>query len=280
MDGEIFVLGTKYIFSLPPGATTWKAHPLPVWEAREHPASIWWRDAAGAPLLLRIGGAHYDPAQKSSVDLWNPNTATLEAMPPLPAPRVGASAFLHESRLFVAGGTEPSPSLIDRASTSVFSYDLTLGKGGSWKEESPMPEPRAFAGTVVLGDVAYLLGGATVLEREHFTLAYATLVMDLASGQWRSEPPPPAPRALARAVGVCDRILLVGGKGEGDVDLSSIDLYLPLERRWIAAPWLDLPFARSSAGVLFRDDRLLCLGGDAQRFVPGWLEGGLSWRLP
>ncbi len=141
----------------PDGLSTWSAAAaLP--EPRALSAAAY---LAGTAYV--IGGTSATESATTTVYAGKPDTVTglitmwtlVDALQ-LPAPRSGASVVTVSDGLILLGGADEN----NAPQTSVWKATLqTDGTLGAWEEMSPLPEPRANAAAVLVGDAIWLWGG-------------------------------------------------------------------------------------------------------------------------
>jgi hypothetical protein len=103
-------------------------------------------DASGRAVASVFGAA---------VDA-NAVIARFEALEPLPAPVIGASAVVQRGRLYVFGGADS----IGRPQRAVYVGRIGLdGHIDGWYQQPPLSTPRAYGGGVVLDGRAVVFGG-------------------------------------------------------------------------------------------------------------------------
>jgi N-acetylneuraminic acid mutarotase len=221
----------------------------------------------------------YDPA----TDGWS----TIGQLPE----GVHHAGFVHlGGRLYIVGGfreTSFDPT------GAVRIYDLATGQ---WSEGAPMPTPRGalavavyqgrihtFGGNVAGPEVLHDHDGAAITADNSVGIHE---VYDPATDSWSPREPMPTPRNHHAAAASGDRIHVVGGRAEGNFEMTVHEIYSPATDRWeSAAP---VPTGRSGIAAVERNGAVYVFGGetfganartfdDAERFDPG--DG--SWeRLP
>ena len=145
------------------------------------------------------------PAPAGATLPWHPGPAEVS----LPAPRTdGAAALIGQVFLFVGG----SDGSVAKADTYV-SHTTGTGNIGAWTAGPALPEARADAAYVVVGNTLYVMGGFDIDGKPTSTVFSLTLANDGTIGEWKVEDvlALPSPRAGASAVPVSDGIVLMGG---------------------------------------------------------------------
>ena len=141
----------------PDGLSTWSAAaPLP--EPRALSAATY---LAGAAYI--IGGTSTTANATDTVYRGAPDTVTglisswmLTDVLKLPASRSGASVITVSDGLILLGGVDQSNTPQSTVWKATLQADGTLG---AWEAMAPLPEPRADAAAVLVGDAIWLWGG-------------------------------------------------------------------------------------------------------------------------
>jgi N-acetylneuraminic acid mutarotase len=110
--------------------------------------------AAVVPLgrdIYVIGGLD-GRAATARVDIYDTETGTWRAGPPLPAPRAGHVAAVLGGRIHVTGGESLSPP---RTYNDHFVLD-----GGEWTRAAPLPTPRHAAVAAAIDGKLFVIGGS------------------------------------------------------------------------------------------------------------------------
>lgn len=145
------------------------------------------------------------PAPVGAVVPWKPAPAELL----LPAGRTdGAGAVIGSTYLYVGGGDGTA------ATNTVFvSHAVGLGNIDKWSPGPALPEARADAASVVVGNTLYLIGGLGPDGKPTSTTYSLAIANDGTIGQWKTEAALalPGPRAGSSAVPVSDGIVVIGG---------------------------------------------------------------------
>ena len=219
--------------------------------------------------LYLLGGRGQRP-----LDIFDPASGRWREGAPPPLEIHHVQAVAHAGRLYVAGaftGDFPEESPLDH----VLVYDPASDR---WSRgpEVPAQRRRGAAGAVVHDGRLYLVGGNT---RGHLS-GYVPWLdeLDLASGQWRALADAPHARDHFHAVVLDGRLYAAGGRrtshDTGDtlgLTIPQVDVYDFASGRWqtLEAP---LPTPRAGAAAVAMDGRLLVLGGESARQVPGHAE--------
>jgi Kelch motif len=136
--------------------------------------------------------------------------------PPLPAPRSNAAVVSLGGSIYVAGGLDGSGK--PTTTTFVLSPNSQTGDLGKWqtatevKQPIDLPQPRAGASLVALGDGLLLVGGTGIDGAPTNTTWKAQLDRTAKLGEWT--PQPPLTEAVADAIAVQngDYIWVYGGR--------------------------------------------------------------------
>jgi Galactose oxidase, central domain len=145
------------------------------------------------------------PAPAGAVLPWQPNPPEVQ----LPAGRTdGAAAVIGTTYLYVGGtdGTTPKADVY-------ISHPVQDGLLGLWSQGPALPEARASAASVVVGNTLYLVGGYGPDGKPTSTTYSITVNTDGTLGKWTTEDKLalPAPRAASAAVALTDGIAVLGG---------------------------------------------------------------------
>ncbi len=92
----------------------------------------------------------------------------------------------------------------------------------------------------------------------------ATLAFNPATNTWQTRAPEPAPRALAQAAALGDRVFVVGGYANGQ-ELSTCEVYTPAKNVWAGCKPMSIP--RASFGLTQIGGSLYAVGGGVSGFV-------------
>jgi hypothetical protein len=236
-------------------------------------------DAPGQQARAPRGMWRYDPA----ADSWAPTGDLPEG--------VNHAGLVHfDGRLYLVGGFREA-TFSPVAAVRIF--DIASGE---WSEGAPLPTPRGAMAVAVVNGRIHAVGGnaagpGAVHEHDAHTLTNDNSVgthevYDPATDSWERRAPMPTARNHHGAVGLSGRLHGVGGRADGDFEMTTHEVYDPTTDSWSAgAP---LPTGRSGIAVVERDGRLYVFGGetfgqnartfdDAERFDP---VTGVWARLP
>jgi N-acetylneuraminic acid mutarotase len=113
----------------------------------------------GTTIVL-VGGWTPDEPLATSVDRYDVLTRRWSRGAPLSIPRTATATAVLGSRLYVIGGLAMSNGKL--APTSIVeSYDIETN---SWRRETPLPIPLAYAGAATIGGAIYVTGGFSTGE--------------------------------------------------------------------------------------------------------------------
>jgi N-acetylneuraminic acid mutarotase len=181
---------------------------------------------------------------------------------------VNHAGFVHiDRRLYIVGGFRET-SFTPTGAIRI--YDIAAGQ---WSDGAPMPTPRGAAAVVVANGKIHVIGGnvssaGAVHEHERATVtndnSVATHeVYDPTTNSWSRLAPMATSRNHLGAAFIGGKIHVVGGRSDGNFELTAHEVFDPATGEWTtAAP---IPTGRSGIAVLERDGRMYVFGGEAQR---------------
>jgi Kelch motif len=139
------VVGTHEVYD--PATDRWtEAAPLPV--PRDHLAVV-----AVDEKLHAVGGRYGNNDQMSELhDVYDPATQTWTPAPPLPTARGAVAGALYKGLILVIGGEDETRTYVENEG-----YDMDTGR---WLKLAPLPTGRHGHGAAVVGNSAYVAGGA------------------------------------------------------------------------------------------------------------------------
>ncbi len=224
--------------------------------------------------------------------LWGavlPAAAAWKPGPPLSSPRFGLRAEGIAEFLYVLGGHEAN---------DVATFERLNTLTGTWVALHPMTTPRNYAGSGVLRDTIYAVGGyrpgavlqssaekydpgadawVPIADMPIANAAMASAVVgdslyvfggdrapsatyryDPVTNQWAQRSSAPRARVLGGAAAHNGLIYLVGGR-TGATPIPSVDIYDPANDTWSTGP--DLPVALSQVAVVEFAGRIWVMGG-------------------
>ena len=227
--------------------------------------------------LLYIGGSDGTAASDAvyvaqTVEIGNFDAWT--AGPPLPEPRSNAAVASLGGSIYVAGGLDASGR--PTTTTFVLTPNNQTGELGGWKTaaevEQPidLPEPRAGAALVALGDGLLLVGGAGLDGAPTSTIWKSELDRTAKLGAWAPQAPLAEAIADTTAVQNGDFIWVYGGRNptgptatvqRGDVSTTAGDT-LGDVTGWATNPAANLPEPRANATGWAANGALYLVGGN------------------
>ena len=143
---------------------------LDAWAA----GSAEWRPAAPMPVprnqfacvtfdgkIYAMGGQfHHDSEQldQARVDIYNPETDSWTAGPPLPKGHSHAEGgtFVHGDRIYMVGGHTTASGESKKVDADV----LALARGGAWEVVATLPMPLSSPAASIIGGRLYVAGGS------------------------------------------------------------------------------------------------------------------------
>ncbi len=200
--------------------------------------------------VLVTGGRDAGFLPLSSVETYDPHTASWSQVANLKAPRRGHSTTrLADGRVLVAGGRQTEEYL-----SSVEVYDLQTDQ---WTPAAPLHFPRGFHSAIPLADGRVLVAGGSTTENASLA---AGEVYDPASNAWALTPDLEPHRQDFTLTLLADgRVMLAGGMAGGIVTAEVI-FYDPGKNDWSAAA--PLQTARTGhMAILLPGGRVLVAGG-------------------
>jgi len=219
--------------------------------------------------LYVFGGRGDRPLQV--LDLETRRWRTLTA-PPLEIHH--AQGVVHNGRIFIVSGlTGQFPE--EPALEHVYIYDPATD---AWSKGPRIPQERrrGASGVVVIGDLAYILGGNTRGHNSGYVPWADSL--DLVTGQWAVLPDAPHARDHFHAAVVNGQIYAAGGRlsaadaGEPlSRTVAQVDVFDPKKGAWSTLK-ADLPTPRAGTAAVRLNGRLLVLGGESDRQVAAHSE--------
>lgn len=214
-------------------------------------------------------------------------------LPPLPEPRSGHFAGVHNGVLLVAGGSNFDVSPFQGGTKEYFDTVYALEpKAAAWREAGHLPAPRGYGGMVSHGDGLYLIGGTDGARHYDDTLRLQWINGALAVDTLDAKLP--ATLAMCGSALIGDTAYVVGGESHPgafaaqdtflSLDLSDPDAVWQSLPTWPGAPRIlpavcatksqlfvasgaDLENANGSVGRLFLNDLLIFTPG------AGWTVG-------
>jgi N-acetylneuraminic acid mutarotase len=198
----------------------------------------------------------YDPA----TDRWTPGGQIPEGVNHAGFTAVGG-------KLYIIGGFREATF---SPTGAVRIYDpATRG----WRDGAPMPTPRGALALAAVDGKIHAIGGnvadASALSphehgaRQEDNSVGTHEVYDPVTGRWTRLAPMPTPRNHLGAAVVAGKIHAVGGRVNGNMELTTHEIYDPVSNAWTTGP--PLPTGRSGIAVVAHDQRIYVFGGETVR---------------
>lgn len=181
-----------------------------------------------------------------------------------------SQAATYRGDLYLAGGFLDG----DQPTNQFWRYDPEVDE---WTELAPMAKPRGAAGTAVVADKLYVVGGSprtfglTVEGTPYGTLE----IYDFKTGRWTNGPDLPLPRHHLAAAGLDGRLYVAGGRAgllDTNNDLppvAAFERYDPRRERWERLP--EMPLGAGYVGMTSAAGKIVVVGGESQ---VNWENGG------
>ena len=162
-----------------------------------------------------------------------------------------------QDRLYVAGGLSrfwgyPTQQHVF---DELFAFDPTRGR---WEIISYLPFPRRYSGIATLDGLVWIVGGEGELGKRGGDVTTLDLVdiYDPASGAWSQAPRLHEPHTDPFVMTAADRIWVVGGAGDDNRKLQTVESIGSGETTWRLEP--DLPEPARDGGCCALDGILYC----------------------
>lgn len=241
--GSALVLATLAAAPLPAQSTGF-------WEPR--PALAIARQEVGAALLgTRVyvtGGLGLGGIELSSVEAYDPATATWNRIADLPAALHHHGCAAWNGRLYTVGGY--SGGFVPTA--SVRAYDAGTNQ---WVDLAPLPRARGALVAVEIGGKIYAVGGVAAGG----VVVGELSAYDPTANRWTTLAPMPTPREHLAAAAIGGRLYVAGGRVGGRL-LQQLEVYDPATNAWSTLP--AMPTARGGTGAGVLRGRLIVVGGE------------------
>jgi N-acetylneuraminic acid mutarotase len=145
------------------------------------------------------------PAPVGATLPWHPGPGEVS----LPAPRTDGVAGVIGQAYLYAGGSDGAKAATD----TYVSHAVGSGNIDKWSAGPSLPEARADAASIVVGNTLYVIGGFGPDGKPTSTVFSLTIANDGTIGAWATEAKValPEPRAGSSAVAVSDGIVVMGG---------------------------------------------------------------------
>jgi hypothetical protein len=175
--------------------------------------------------------------------------------------RRGHTAVAHDSRMYVAGGTNGTTTY----NTVQHAVINSTGTIGSWTTTTSMPEARRDHAMVAYGEYMYIFGGSTTAAGNFIdTVAYAPFNSDGTLGTWVNGPSLPAVRGEHGIAIAKGNVYITGGVASGTTGTNTV-YYAALNPSGGVAEWsasqVNLPTARRSHASVGYDGYIYSIAG-------------------
>jgi N-acetylneuraminic acid mutarotase len=202
--------------------------------------------AAVTGKIYLIGGFNtVTNVPTNQVYIYDTATRKWDRGAPLPRPRGGHSAAVHNGRIHVVGGGNSQSTIRD--------HDVYDPGTDTWKSLAPLPRGVGSPALATFAGKLYAIGGRSD------TADFGTVeIYDPATNTW-TKGPPIEPRGTAGAIAYCSAIYVFGGESQDQgVSLGEV-------LRWKGdGPWQQvspMPTARNFARAVAFDDAIYVVGG-------------------
>lgn len=197
--------------------------------------------------LYVVGG--YQRKSTNTVECYKQSTGSWERCADMRLPRSGVSCISLALYIFAIGGRYTSiQGSIDCC--DVERYDPMFNV---WSDSAPMNVPRSRAGTAVLDNLIYAVGGAN-----NNTFHSSVERYSFEDNKWELVASMSMPR-IGLGCAVVRRLLYAIGGYDGKERLSHVECYDPDKDVWFNCPPMNV--ARSGAGVSSLDNYIYVIGG-------------------
>jgi hypothetical protein len=243
-----------------------------------------WREEAAMPSLrdgpapatigtsvYLLGGIasfseDFDRARSvATFERFDVRTGRWTELPPLPRPlnHVGLAAV---GRTLYALGGNTDRLRAGQASAESWRFDTSVGR---WEPIAAMPTARGGAGTAVVGDRIYVIGG-----KSGPTSLSANESYDTGTGEWSRHADMPTRRDHLGVAAAGGRLYAVGGRKEDEESLRTLEVYDPATDGW--SEGAALPEPKAGFAFLPGPGGLIAAGGED---LSRWTLYGGVYRL-
>jgi N-acetylneuraminic acid mutarotase len=243
----------------------WEAR-APVPEGRTE-ASV----ATDGTLIYLIGGFGAGPRGSATAPrgmlVYNPATDSWSGGGQIPEGVNHAGFTAVAGKLYIIGGFREATS---SPTGAVRIYDPATRV---WRDGTPMPTPRGALALAVVDGRIHAIGGnvadaSALSPQEHGARQRDNSVgtheaYDPATDSWTRLAPMPTPRNHLGAAVAGGKIHAVGGRVNGNMELTNHEIYDPAANSWSAGP--PLPTGRSGIAVVAHGERIYVFGGETVR---------------
>ncbi len=264
----ISALGAANAQVYDPATDSWSALPSVSWEKR-----FWFGDVVG-DLVLLAGGRDEHGKSSSSADAYSDSWRAWVSATNLITSREDAFAVALDGVLYVMGGrTEDGTGLAAAEKGVPPAAPIAVvippppppAVAITWTAKAPMPTPRSFGATVVVGSLIYTLGG---LEKGKGA-SRAVEAYDPAADRWAIKAPLPEARYNFAAAAYAGRVYVFGGADARLGVVDTIDVYDTATDTWQAKA-ARLPASGAGVAATTYGNKIYLFGGSKspQMFVP------------
>jgi len=170
-----------------------------------------------------VGGKIYIPGGQLSsgevtdqLEIYDPLLDRWEKGAPLPVPLSGYALVAYEGKILLFGGWNGAA-----AEKGVYEYDPGSDQ---WVARSEMPTARAFPGIGISEGRIYVLGGFDGEKSLAVNEVYAPEAEGSDISPWVTGVPLPQPRYAMGVASMVDTLHVIGGVGDGEPSLPSLEL--------------------------------------------------------
>jgi N-acetylneuraminic acid mutarotase len=273
IEGGVLVLGgisataTSNAQIYRPKTDTWERLEPVFWERR------FWGGAASDEVMFLVGGRDEHATTTGAVDVWIPEENAWLAGDPMSVPREDAFTVAIGGRLYVAGGRNhegtpladaecgtPNLGAVTYASLPEAEPLVTI----EWSVGAPIPTPRYFGATAVVGGLIYVIGGLEAVD----PTGRVVEIYDPATNTWTAGPPLPEGRFNVAAAVLDSTIYVFGGAAVGGGVTDTVYAYDPAKDTWKLLG--SLPNAVAGIAAVTYEGRIYLFGGShsSQMYVP------------
>jgi DNA-binding CsgD family transcriptional regulator len=221
-EGSIFIIGgankegpTGSMMRYDPNTGEWFSlpdKPLPVSEIQ----AVVVEDRIYVP-----GGRIADQTATNLMELYNPQTNEWQAGPTLPTPISAYSLVAFEGKMYLFGGWDGQTYYAEV-------YEFSPGEN-NWRYLTKMDSPRAFSGSVVIGNHIYIAGGRNEEGAFSDILVFRPNLGD--TGAWDEKIQMPSERYASGVSTLAESIYFIGGITDQG-DHPSPWQYNPQSKEW------------------------------------------------
>ena len=222
--------------------------------------------------LVIVGGKTRHDVVTGKVHMFEKSSQKWEeSIPPMPTARHNpAAVFSQPSCLTVVGGR-------DQHGTSLSDVEIFIPQTSQWHNTSPAPSPLSHMTTTVIHNKCFLTqyDNSTKVYQlcvsVHLATTTGSSVTPQVTTEWKYLPKLPHQWFALGSLNDC--LLAVGGQGEWNELISTVQCYSPITNTWERVGVLPEPRYRCSTALLPTTGELLVMGGG-----DGYLYRKEVWR--